>query len=487
MIIAISTLSIVLFVVMLKKSGVIQKGRDILSALKDVLGVFGDEDLDDLMREKEIQKASLRMFGYFFSILLRSLFVLALAFVPIGLAGLLFSAPIDAYLDFLAQWQVILVSAVLITVWFYITEKQKKTGDDQTNNYSVSDQLLHTMAFSAIGLQKSATRLESLMYGRRFQNIEIKSPIFITSLPRAGTTLMLEVLSRFPSLASHTYRDMPFLLTPYLWAKMSRVFQKKSELRERAHGDGMQVGFDSPEAFEEILWRSFWPEKYSSSGIELWTADDEKDAADSFFTQHMKKIIALRCPDHRDTARYVSKNNANISRLQLIAQMFPDAVILLILRHPLEQATSLLRQHRHFLELHEKDPFVRQYMRDIGHYEFGDLHRPIRFPAFAEYCGRRNPLTLNYWLGYWISAFEFVSQFMDNLYIIPYEQTCRQGAAALERICTTLDIPTEGQLDAIAGLFGEPSMRGERGGCDKHVLEKAERVYNTLLQAKSIL
>ena len=337
------------------------------------------------------------------------------------------------------------------------------------------------MAFSAIGLQKSATRLESLMYGRRFQNIEIKSPIFITSLPRAGTTLMLEVLSRFPSLASHTYRDMPFLLTPYLWAKMSRAFQKKSEMRERAHGDGMQVGFDSPEAFEEILWRSFWPEKYSPSGIELWTADDAKDAADSFFTQHMKKIIALRCPDHRDTARYVSKNNANISRLELVPHMFPDAVILIILRHPLEQATSLLRQHRHFLELHAEDPFVRQYMRDIGHYEFGELHRPIRFPGFAENCGQRDPLTLDYWLCYWISAFEYINQFKDHLYVIPYEQTCKQGASALAQICKTLDIPTKGQLDAVAGMFREPSVRGERDKCDGRILERAENIYNRYL------
>ena len=28
---------------------------------------------------------------------------------------------------------------------------------------------------------------------------------------------------------------------------------------ERAHGDGMTIGYDSHEAFEEVLWRAFWP------------------------------------------------------------------------------------------------------------------------------------------------------------------------------------------------------------------------------------
>ncbi len=190
---------------------------------------------------------------------------------------------------------------------------------------------------------------------------------------------MLDVLHRFPSLATHTYRDMPFVMAPILWSRLSSAFRKRVEPRERAHGDGMQVGYDSPEAFEEIFWRAFWPEKYTDIGIALWGADDIKDEARTFFVEHMKKIIALRRPDRVRDGRYISKNNGNIARLDLIGRMFPEAKILVPVRHPLEHAASLLRQHRNFIEMHKDEAFIRRYMADLGHYEFGELAPSDRF------------------------------------------------------------------------------------------------------------
>ena len=116
-----------------------------------------------------------------------------------------------------------------------------------------------------------------------------EKPIFITSLPRAGTTLILEALSRFPSVSPHTYRDMPFIMAPVLWSRLTGHFKKDGGLRERAHGDGMSVGYDSPEAFEEILWRAFWPEKYHADRVDLWTPEDLDEEARLFFMEHMKK------------------------------------------------------------------------------------------------------------------------------------------------------------------------------------------------------
>ena len=66
-----------------------------------------------------------------------------------------------------------------------------------------------------------------------------------------------------------TYREMPFLLLPLLWNVISRRFYPPDTMLERAHGDGMTIGNDSVEAFEEILWRAFWPEKYPKDRIEL--------------------------------------------------------------------------------------------------------------------------------------------------------------------------------------------------------------------------
>ena len=52
------------------------------------------------------------------------------------------------------------------------------------------------------------------------------------------------------------YKDMPFILAPNLWSKLS--FNKKNiDLVERAHGDGIRVSVESPEAFEEVFWMTF--------------------------------------------------------------------------------------------------------------------------------------------------------------------------------------------------------------------------------------
>ena len=119
------------------------------------------------------------------------------------------------------------------------------------------DRLLHQIAFAAPSIQLTATDIEKKFHSSVYDTVGATRPIFITSLPRAGTTILLEVLSRFPSLATHTYRGMPFLMAPVLWSRLSGAFRKGGELGERAHGDGMKIGYDSPEAFEEILWPEF--------------------------------------------------------------------------------------------------------------------------------------------------------------------------------------------------------------------------------------
>jgi len=161
--------------------------------------------------------------------------------------------------------------------------------------YSTLDRLIHRLAFGHLSLQFTAADIEKYTFASVYEGIGTEKPIFITSLPRAGTTLMLEALYRLPSLATHIYRDMPFIMAPLLWSRLSSIFRKNSNLKERAHRDGMQVGYDTPEAFEEILWHAFWPEKYSQDRIELWERNDEKEEATTFIVDHMKKIIALRC------------------------------------------------------------------------------------------------------------------------------------------------------------------------------------------------
>src|SRR5687768_2499298 len=163
-------------------------------------------------------------------------------------------------------------------------------------NYSTMDRMVHRMAFSTPFVQLAAADMEETLFGASYAKVRAGQPIFITSLPRAGTTLLLEVLAQFPSLATHVYRDMPFVMAPVMWSKLSGRFRKPSEMRERAHGDGIEIGYDSPEALDEVFWRTFWPEKYTATGIALWKSTDVKEDARTFFLEHMKKVVSLRRP-----------------------------------------------------------------------------------------------------------------------------------------------------------------------------------------------
>jgi len=132
--------------------------------------------------------------------------------------------------------------------------------------------------------------------------------------------------------------------------------------------------------------------------------------------------------------------NANIARLDLIHEMFSDATIIVPVRSPLAHAASMHRQHANFLKRHAEDAFARRYMDDIGHYEFGALHRPILFEELASLTQGLTPADLDYWLAYWIAAFEHIALHRKYIHIIGYENMCRCGDTAGAELCELLGI-----------------------------------------------
>src|SRR5260370_29230690 len=164
------------------------------------------------------------------------------------------------------------------------------------------------MAFRGGGIQLVVSDIEDLVFSRSLRSIRIERPVFSTSLPRAGTTTLVEILCDTWPFAAHSYADMAFVLCPLLWDRLTRRFRRSDGARERAHGDGVLVNFNSPEAFEEIVWRAFWPKMYSGTCIHTWEAGLPDEEFVEFFANHMRKIILLRRQSPQ-TPRYVSKNN----------------------------------------------------------------------------------------------------------------------------------------------------------------------------------
>lgn len=275
--------------------------------------------------------------------------------------------------------------------------------------------MVHRLAFSGGPAQKMLCDLESHIFGERLARVPVERPIFVTALPRAGTTLLLEILSGHPEVVTHTYRDMPFVLSPLIWRKLTGRFRVGLSRRERAHSDGVLVDADSAEAFEEVLWLRLFPEFYTEKGIPLWP--DDCSRFETPLTGLIQRLIASRGFEGARPLRYASKNNANIARLPALRNAFRDAHFVVPLRHPLDHAISLHRQHMRFLEIHSESEFAMSYMRDIGHFEFGAIHRPILFEGMAAAIEVQIPETLDYWLAYWTSTYRHLAGVKDVIFV----------------------------------------------------------------------
>lgn len=346
------------------------------------------------------------------------------------------------------------------------------------NKHSVTEKTLHNLAFKSWTSLISLSNLESLIFRKKLAAIESKKPVFITALPRAGTTLLLELGVGTNEFVSHTYSDMPFLLTPILWNRFSKLFRHSDIARERVHGDGIIVNVDSPEAFEEIIWKGFWPSRYRQDRIIPWSEPSYPDF-EKFLQAHLSKIIFLRGNGGSSQARYISKNNLNIARIGYLKRVFPDSIIVIPFRAPLQHALSLLRQHRNFLRIHKADPFARKYMEDTGHYDFGKNLRPIDFDNWLSGEQLLDPDTLIFWLHYWINTYRFLlTHARDQVEFFSYDLLCNDPETGLERFGTLLEIKNIASLMEHADRITAPKpYQLDVNGIASNLLNQAETLF----------
>lgn len=354
--------------------------------------------------------------------------------------------------------------------------------------YSFTERLLHRLAFRSAFLQTGIAEIEDSIYESQLNSVPIDRPVFVTGLPRSGTTLLLNLCVESGQFASHTYRDMPFLFAPILWRQMSSVFQRNEVARERAHGDGIMVNVDSPEALEEVVWKTLWKSQYRDDEILPWGSESSREFTE-VFQRHLKKIIYLGEKNTTESKRYISKNNLNIARLHLLRNCIPDAVILVPFRHPLQHALSLLRQHRNFLQIHASDSFAKEYMADVGHFDFGENLKPINFSDWRRESINRDPLCLNFWLEYWCATYESALRQKAGAdhHFLCFERFCERPKEGLSRLCELAGIETsETMLSQSANVKPASSIEDNDIAVDMHLKERAEALYQELQSTSRI-
>ena len=317
-------------------------------------------------------------------------------------------------------------------------------------NYNTLQKFLHDFVLSKKIINKSLYELEKIIYLKN-KDIINQSHVFVTGLPRSGTTSLLNFLFSLDEYASLTYNNMPFILSP----NFSKLFHKKNiTKKERLHGDGIDFDNNSPEALDEIFF----------------------DNNEEFINNELENYIQLILI-YNKKSKYLSKNNLNYKRIDLIQSILPNSIFLIPIREPLHHANSLLNQHLNFSQLHKEDDFIRRYMNYLGHNEFGLNHKPWNNPIHFNDLNN-----INYWLEQWYLFYEFIYkklQSYENCYFVIYEKL--DNSIYVEKILRKINLEKYKNIDL--QFFRNSNKKELNIEYDKNIFEKSQLLYQNFLKS----
>ena len=338
------------------------------------------------------------------------------------------------------------------------------------SGYSFLDRLLHRLALDYGSIAEMSFDLDQKMVRVDQDEIVSRQHVFISGLARAGTTVLMRRFHATDLYRSLTYRDMPFILAPNLWQRLALNSKRETEDAERAHGDNLLVNIDSPESLDEVFWRIFVGDEYLKKA-HLEPHEPSGDIIQKYIC-YVNAILAAHSPRRE---LYLSKNNNNILRLGAIHQAFPNALILIPFREPLQHALSLLLQHRRFSELQKKSGFTLSYMSWLGHHEFGLDHRPFLLDSAASSTYSTD--TLDYWLQLWCQTYAWLENSKpESALFICYEDLCTDKGN-WTRLAALANI----KIGHINGGSFKLSSRPVDACVDQGLNDYASAIYNRLV------
>lgn len=312
-------------------------------------------------------------------------------------------------------------------------------------NYNFLEKLTHQILLEKSFIKKNLYLFEKFFFYNKDKELKETKHIFITGLPRSGTTALLYFLYDTNQFSSLTYRSMPLIMAP----NFSKFLPKKNiKKKERHHLDNITFDLDSPEAFDEVFFSCFSNDELS---IEL------------------PKYISLILKLYKKK-RYLSKNNNNFKRIDVISKTFPNSIFLIPFREPFQHSLSLLKMHNHFIKLQEQEKFILDYMNYLGHYEFGIGHRSWATPKYFT-----NKNDVNYWLEQWMFVYkEILTNYNGhpNCIFLQYENL--KNTKYIEKILNKIELSNQNPSNL------NPNIRNVLIDCDKDLYNKCKSIYDDL-------
>ncbi|MCF8308460.1 MAG: sulfotransferase domain-containing protein [Bacteroidales bacterium] len=414
-------------------------------------------DNEDEAKIKAIQEYNKKLVNSLVKMLLVGVLAFVCGSIPI-LIYLLISQTDFISLDF-SSFSSILSISIGATVAFVIPFSGKKNSD-----YSELSKLLHRMALNNYNISYKLFKQETKKISRK--NLHRKSNfVIISGLARAGTTSLMNDLSKIEDFVSLSYANMPFLMCPNFWAKIHHPKEKK--LKERSHKDGIMIGLNSNEALEEY----FFKVKAEDSYIKDYHLK-EYNISQSDYTDYLDYQSILKLDNSKI---YLAKNNNFLLRYNSLREFNDDFVMVILYRDPLTHAASLLEKHRDYAKLQKEDPFVLEYMNWLGHHEFG-LNQKLFLFNDSDENFFEDKESMDFWLKTWINYYKYVLKINHpNTIFINYESYCQNPEKTIEIILKKTGITT-----TIPAYKAFRNTRKPNEEFSSSLYEEAQEIYHQL-------
>lgn len=365
----------------------------------------------------------------------------------------------------LNSWQELLSISIGASIVFIPLPRKEAAS------YSELSKLLHRMALNNYHIGLKLFKREAKQ--KLKQGVSPKKDfIIISGLARAGTTSLMNHLLSVPGFSSLSYANMPFLLSPNTWRK---IYQPKdTTTKERSHKDGIKIGLNSNEALEEYFFKALSQDAYLKKDRLLeynLTVDD--------YQNYLSYQSLMR---GREEDIYLAKNNNFLLRYKSMREHNKHFLFVVLFRHPLMHASSLLEKHLSYSVLQKEDPFVAEYMNWLGHHEFGLHQKPFQFGGQEIPSGDKT--SLDYWLKIWLNYYRYALSIEDaKTVFIQYESFCAQPQKNITAILAQAQI--DKPVPSIPS-FENPRQKSASYSYDEKLMQEALALWQSL-EKKALL